>query len=538
MEPPGGNAFSGTDTCDECKKKKVHCAYCVESKKTLCRYCIGRLHIPGLPSANFTIEALDRHLPDLQSWMVVILNVFIVTTLVAALYRAGIDDDFFQGASCCPALGQGRRWLARFDANVFYYFKSSLSLYCDIEDSFWRLLMDGWFRNVVTASDSLLLLCATLPKALLFKSALFLFFSYVFTACYAVLATLLTTSVVSFEKMVLKVIPAPLFKVMNKAWTKRKFSTSLRAQLTEHLKLREKVLKNLARLLTALGWSAALRVAMMALGLHRIAAFGGSRVSPWQLLFEPVAYFFLAKRVPLLEKKLTGMLEMVGLAAKSSKGPGAPPLTLWRERPMTDVMEWCTYARGRFTRRYTFFQGQAQGMVNVLIDDMFNTVVLFRLVCIALGGTAGFTQAALSFVGFGGLLGRHKQWFQEATGVTDDSSAYLTDHLVFGALGALGRAQDFGVVFKTLYQINWQWPVFWHLLVPSFFFFLGLKWQNFLKQQQKAFKQEWEGKAWKDSGYMKFQEEHGSFWNVVDKGTWVPPVDPTKPPLPALPPAQ
>merc|ERR1719221_1225470 len=99
--------------------------------------------------------------------IVAIVNISLVCFLGTMLLRSGIGDDYFSGMSTCPAVGASRQALARVDANVFYYYKSSLATYCDIEDSFWKLLMDGWVRPLLASAIVLLVAlcsaCGELP---------------------------------------------------------------------------------------------------------------------------------------------------------------------------------------------------------------------------------------------------------------------------------------------------------------------------------------------------------------------------------------
>jgi hypothetical protein len=90
----------------------------------------------------------------------------------------------------CPALGWGRRRFSRFDGNLFYYFKSSLSKYCDAEDSFWRLMADAWVRGIVTNTDSWLLLFQTLPMAVMVEEFLRIFIAPIVAVLFSLLAIL------------------------------------------------------------------------------------------------------------------------------------------------------------------------------------------------------------------------------------------------------------------------------------------------------------------------------------------------------------
>jgi len=61
---------------------------------------------------------------------------------------------------------------ASIDTSLFYYMKGSFFQWCNMEDSFWRFILDAWVRTIVTLSDNTLLVFQTLPAAFLFHIAL------------------------------------------------------------------------------------------------------------------------------------------------------------------------------------------------------------------------------------------------------------------------------------------------------------------------------------------------------------------------------
>jgi len=76
-------------------------------------------------------------------------------------------------------------WMAAFDTKVFYYFKSDLASFCSMEDSFFRLFIDGYVRNVVTDTDDTILVFLTAWKALVASLVVRFFIVPVIAVVYA-----------------------------------------------------------------------------------------------------------------------------------------------------------------------------------------------------------------------------------------------------------------------------------------------------------------------------------------------------------------
>jgi len=122
-----------------------------------------------------------------------LLDVFVAFLIVFLAYEGfkGVSHDYFYGVSYCPGLSKARGGIARLDMNLFYYFKNSLAIYCNIEDSFWRLIMDTWLRGLLTGTDSWLLLISTFPFAFVFEELVRMVLAPAMGLLYAILVVVL-----------------------------------------------------------------------------------------------------------------------------------------------------------------------------------------------------------------------------------------------------------------------------------------------------------------------------------------------------------
>lgn len=519
--------------CAECASGVNVKAYCVECKKVLCRRCIGRLHFPGLRSADHTIEELDKDHDAVQSVAVYILNTSVVIGAIVALWHSGIQEDYFRGASTCPSLGWGREILARFDTNVFYYYKSTLATACDVEDSFWRLLMDGWTRGVVTGSDSYLLLLSTLPKALAFKAILSKFLKPVYAVFYALMATVMIALLSRFEDAFEhaasaasatgrgKKVVAALTKIL-------RAPSELKARITTQSTWPSKAWK----LFVALGCSGCLRMAFHTAGFYKLAALdtAAQRASTWQLTFEPFCFFMLAHLSTQVDKKLNKHLYV-----KKGKPVAKPVITLFRRQPRRDMVELMKYTQERTTRTFNYYRSQAEDILHVLVDDTFNFVVMARLLGITFG-LSGVFRVFLKICGLGGLVQRHGLWYTEATGL-EAETMFLSDRIF--QLLEKELLWGFGKVGSTVVSIEGLFDIWslgtlvstvWRAALPMFLYFLETKWEKSLKTQQGDFKKKWQGASWLGGAYMDCQKDLGSFWMEVPQDQWEPMKSEVNPP--------
>lgn len=506
------------------------CVFCVETNQLLCKRCVGALTYPGTKGNEWTLEPL-RKMEGLQTVTIIIANISIFCLLVFTLSTSTIGDNYFRGESTCPGLSLGRQTLARWDANVFYYFKRTLAEMCDLEDSFWRLLLDGWIRGVVAGTDSLLLLGATILKAWIFKTAVSVFLQPVFGALYVVFGEALCLFLEQGRAAV-------TMSSENHRVTKRvqkvavwflKFPTKLKEYLTKKRTFFAQA-QNVCR---ALALSVSLRLLMHALGWTRLAVTNNAQVSIWQLWAEPIFFYYVGKMMfkinATLDKKLW----------KKAAAAPAFPLTDWRKKPMKDVMELVDYTKKRWTRRWGYYKGQANNVLHLLFDEAFNLVVLLRLAVIMFSLGPVIRQGAI-FMGMGGMIQRQSEWFTHGTGLAIDDASYLSDRLShFGFL----RVIMFGkwVVSEGLeeggHEVDFTTGAIlsfgiWRIALPAFLAYLSSQWAKMIKGQQDRYKKEWKGKDWTGGAYHLQLQEHGSFWNIVTAEQWSTPFVKAPPPPP------
>eukprot|EP00928_Gymnodinium_smaydae_P071210 TRINITY_DN54863_c0_g1_i1.p2 TRINITY_DN54863_c0_g1~~TRINITY_DN54863_c0_g1_i1.p2 ORF type:complete len:578 (-),score=163.78 TRINITY_DN54863_c0_g1_i1:156-1802(-) len=520
--------------CAECAAAGCD-SYCVELKKVLCPRCIGRLCPPECKkAAYFTIEKIDFEHQFARSVTTTIIDTLIFVGSVWALLKSGVGAEYFSGANICPSLHQGRHWLAHADANVFYYFKTSLSMYCDIEDSFWRLIMDGWVRGVVSGSDSVLLLASTLPKALVFKTMAVALLVPVLCLLYGALATVISFAVIRFEDVLHQVIAhvseaTEGYTVGNRVkavFRLRKKLTTVISKLSDtSYTYRKKLVKFSIDFFKALAITGVIRLVVRYIGLSFFPSIWqmlAPNVSNWQLLFEPITFYYLAGKLATWDAKFDKKFP-------KKKAAPAVPLTLWRQnRPMADYMEGFNYGYERVNRTYQYYRKQAEGVVLSIVEDLFNAAIALRIILLIFG-ISYYLRFVLRCFGLGGLLDRHAQWFQSSTGFVPDSkdAMYPTERLL-SATTALWGVQTIG---DNLPDVEWlsletAWSCLWRLAVPALLYYAVDKWNGVLAKQQKAFKKSWEGPSaespWKGGLYEQNMEEYGTFWNVVDKNSWNP----------------
>mmetsp|Transcript_67454 Transcript_67454/g.140955 ORF Transcript_67454/g.140955 Transcript_67454/m.140955 type:complete len:567 (+) Transcript_67454:180-1880(+) len=562
--------------CVECTKPAV--AYCVEQDKTYCNMCVGRLFIPPTKLTELSLEEIDTKHTVALDITKTIMYVTASAGMLSAFWMSGVTNEYFKGSSICPGLSVARQALVKFDTNVFYYYKQSLATYCDIEDSFWRLLMDGWVRGVVSGSDSLLLLASTLPMALMFKIAVSTFLRPIYATIYALVGMTLSFIISELEDGSSRLydrLPGFLQKKAAAAAGKSKQAPAKQvaegnaapapeAESNDDLEGRTLVLRAKAlgswvtarvktvpdtfsrvpravkttvttkstffdtasMIFMAIGYSAVLRLILHHFGFDSLAGFARPQeVNLWQLLFEPLLWFYFARMCTNMNTKLAK-----SLWKKAAAPP--PPRTLRRIKPARDVKEWIAYKRSRFTRVYNHYWGQAEAILRFFVEDVFYSVVLLRLAGIVFG-LAPFARKAFGMIGFGGVIDNHRSWFFEATGFRDVESdvgaKYLTDRLaLWGSYWGFGLAtvtlkEEAAGLLPTTYsdQVGMLYQAAWHIGVPLGCWWLHKWWQGVLKQQNAAYMKEWKGDNWKTGKYAEMLDKLGSYWKPVTKDEWM-----------------
>lgn len=180
------------------KAKSVKCTnckvdadvYCVDCNRELCIFCTTLLHHPTTKLEKHSLEDIVKEdaRPEVKIISPILLELILVSGAVFFFSGTGISPEYFSGESYCPGVGRVRYWIARFDANVFFFLKNEFAQYCDCEDSYWRFFMDTWIRSVLTNTDSWILLLASFLKALMVEEFLRIIVTPVVAYLYAILA--------------------------------------------------------------------------------------------------------------------------------------------------------------------------------------------------------------------------------------------------------------------------------------------------------------------------------------------------------------
>jgi len=120
----------------------------------------------------------------------VVSSALIVSGLVYLLSSLHIGPDYLSQANICPITGKARSLAAALDTKIFYYYKSDFVKYCNHEDSFYKLFLDGWVRGIVTDSDDTLLVLSSLAPAYVLITVLSAIVAPIVGVVYAILMTL------------------------------------------------------------------------------------------------------------------------------------------------------------------------------------------------------------------------------------------------------------------------------------------------------------------------------------------------------------
>jgi len=518
--------------------------WCVDLKKAFSAKCLGRIiNFDNPKTINYTIEKIDYEHIGTHEITTYILNAAVTAIIVLIFLSRGWTENYFKGEPVCPSMGIGRNMLAHLDMNVFYYFKSSIATYCDIEDSFWRLVMDGWYRGVVTGSDSWLLLLVTMPKAMIFKSTIVMLLQPVLGVIYGLVGVLIDR-LVFFGITEANVIQSWWERVSGaKIRAKKPPSRTLSVQEASDLGL-PKQSKPLP--VTTYQWVQAKRSlylkflskicdVLFLAGLVRLvwAYFLGKRrehlawlvgtCSLRDLAFEVGVYYILS----FLWKQIDTSLDKI-FGKPSLTGAVAEPLTLrsdayGRNMGRSYSAQW-TYFKSRMNRLYASYKGDA-GAIGATVETVFSTVLSLRLIGIVVMPHFNISKVLrifLTMMGFGGMLSRHSDWFALVTGYQDNqdnSGLYLSESLAdFGLMQLfstastsleVGKQVAFGETDSISGIIYHAYEVFWRALVPFAFFQLQKRYKAFNEAREAAFKAKWKSADGGDGTFIGWMETHG-----------------------------
>eukprot|EP00929_Paragymnodinium_shiwhaense_P121891 TRINITY_DN9431_c0_g1_i1.p1 TRINITY_DN9431_c0_g1~~TRINITY_DN9431_c0_g1_i1.p1 ORF type:complete len:564 (-),score=134.67 TRINITY_DN9431_c0_g1_i1:544-2235(-) len=517
--------------------------YIVDTKKVLCGRCIGRLHpLECKKVASPVIEQIDYEHIDTHKITSYLLNTGFTVLIALAFMTTGWTDNYFKGETVCPSINTVRRGVAHWDMNVFYWMKSSFVSYCDTEDSFWRLLMDGWFRCVVTSSDSWLLLFVTLPKAVLFKGAFTTLLQPVLGSLYACIAVVLDqlvyhgiteanafknfydTKTAEFaEKHKALITPlqesavvAKLLAGLGMFWSY--FKALIFNSWGYVQKQRTWTLTTLSKLFKALAYAGAVRLPYRYFLEAYAPIFIGSlsTASMGQLTLEVVIFYYLSLMCTWTNAKIDKVLSAVKLGAAG--GAGAP-LTMPRTQQMRSWVELYAYRKGRAERLFASYKADA-GAIGSSIDTVFTAVVAMRVLCILcssiidLGAVLNF---GLSMTGFGGMLQRHSDWFRLVTGYDGDHVYYSEILATFGlnqavasaaSVMGIGKYVAIGESYQFTAFVRHAYELAWRMLLPFAFYKANEKWTAALKAQEAAFTTAWFNKDGGENSYQEWMAEN------------------------------
>jgi len=174
-----------TEYCSQCLSEQQ--MYCVECNKTFCKPCVIRAHHPGTNNDAHSLEEIWE--PNDQGIKVItplLEEILLLSVLSFVFLHPLIKEDYLYSGNVCILTNYARAGMSLFDDKAFYVVKSSLAIYCDVEDSYWRLFIDFWVRDVVTDSDSVFLLVTSFISAMMFQQTVSVVLVPVLATFYAI----------------------------------------------------------------------------------------------------------------------------------------------------------------------------------------------------------------------------------------------------------------------------------------------------------------------------------------------------------------
>lgn len=158
--------------CDLSAKQQpcatIYCPDCVWPNRFFCDDCAVREHHVGSRVQFHSLERISTYGVHVITPLIDFLLLPLIS--VYLFWHIGIPSkDYAYGEDVCPTVRSIRAPFFAFDAAFASLLKSVFAYWCAAEDGYWRLYMDAWARGVVSSSDSLALILATLPRALIFR---------------------------------------------------------------------------------------------------------------------------------------------------------------------------------------------------------------------------------------------------------------------------------------------------------------------------------------------------------------------------------
>lgn len=153
------------------KKATVHCASCPKKANLFCSACAGRAHNVSTKTQHHSLEAID---PNQNRSFFVLAPLFdflvLPTLLLYTVLKVGVPANYMTGRDVCPMTHFVRREMYHFDSGMTYLIKDKLAWVCNLEDGYFRLIIDTWVRAISTDTDSYLLLYSAVVRALVFHA--------------------------------------------------------------------------------------------------------------------------------------------------------------------------------------------------------------------------------------------------------------------------------------------------------------------------------------------------------------------------------
>lgn len=306
------------------KTATIYCASCPKGQRLYCTGCAGRLHNVGTKTQHHSLEAIDPHQSRSLFYLAPVFDVLLVPVCVLiTVMTVGLPSGYMSGRDVCPTTHFVRSRMYHFDSGLTFLLKDKLALTCNLEDGYFRLIIDAWVRGISTNSDNLLLLYSAIVRSLVFHT------------------------------IAIRLILMPILVVANS--------------------LLSGALHVLVSMLSYFGLEA---YGSLPSGLRNKLSSFAVRLQSWADLVA----FKLQWWKPLHSMFLPKMVMAAFPAAWYTAA--TPPPTLARLRPRTDYMDAYKYWKDRQFRMWEFFYDAAKNRLEVLAAVVPVGAVILRVLCI------------------------------------------------------------------------------------------------------------------------------------------------------------
>lgn len=243
------------------------------------------------------------------------------TVLFLTVLFVGLPSGYMSGRDVCPATHFVRTRMYHLDSGLTIFLKDKFASTCNLEDGYFRLIIDTWVRAISTDSDSFLLLYSAVVRGLVFHT------------------------------MAIRFIIVPIFVCINGFFA---YSMHLCTSIATHFSWG-------AFGLLPPRWQQ--RLSTLAVNLQ-----AGSEAAAFKL------QWWLPLTGMLLSKKYTSCFPSAMFQI--------PPATLPRTRPRLDYMDAYKYWKGRQSRMWNFFLDTAKIRLEIFVAVIPVAAVVVRILCI------------------------------------------------------------------------------------------------------------------------------------------------------------